>query len=181
MEKALNASNGIMKGIKDKKLVIIDIETSGLCCGEDGNEPAHILRVDAIKIENGVLKESFSSLVSCSKYINKHVSALTGISNKTLKNAPKIKTVLTQLKEFTYGYEVYARNSEFVNKFLSYYGDKKGVSIDLAKANDSDEIAKTLNYAYVKELLSAYKIDQEQAEPIIFANLLIKMANEKQL
>ena len=43
-----------MKGlIKDKKIVIIDIETSGINCGENDNEPARILRVDATKIENG--------------------------------------------------------------------------------------------------------------------------------
>ena len=62
--------------IKDKKIVIIDIETSGLYCGEDGREPARILRVDATKIENGVIGESFSSLVACSKYINKYVRNL---------------------------------------------------------------------------------------------------------
>jgi hypothetical protein len=36
--------------IKDKKIVIIDIETSGLYCGENGKEPARILRVDATKM-----------------------------------------------------------------------------------------------------------------------------------
>ena len=115
----------------NKKLAIIDIETSGLYCGEEDKVLSRILRIDAIKIENGEIGENFSSLVACGKYINKHVRELTGISNKILKGAPKINTVLKQLKKFTKGYVVYARNSEFVNKFLSYYGKKCGVQIDL--------------------------------------------------
>ena len=85
--------------IKNKKIVIFDIETSGLYCGEDGKEPARILRVDATKIENGKICESFSSLVACSRFIKKYVSDLTGISNKTLKGAPRIKAVLKTLDD----------------------------------------------------------------------------------
>lgn len=38
--------------ISNLKFAIVDIETSGLYCGEDGKKPANILRVDATKIEN---------------------------------------------------------------------------------------------------------------------------------
>ena len=158
--------------IKDKKIVIIDVETSGLWCGEYEDEKiARILRVDATKIENGVIGESFSSLVACGEYINKFVRDITGISNKTLKGAPRIKAVLKQLKEFTDGYEVYARNSAFVNKFLSYYGNKNGIEPNLAKADDCDEISKFFRYGEgVKEaLLLATTSDTE-----ILAQLLTK-------
>ena len=47
-----------------KKIVIIDVETTGLYCGEDGKKPANILRVDATKIEDGKIGETFSSLVA---------------------------------------------------------------------------------------------------------------------
>ena len=85
------------------------METSGLWCGEDGKKPARILRVDATKVENGKVGDSFSSLVARGEYIPKRIKVLTGISNKTLKVAPRIKAVLEQLKGFTCGYEVYAR------------------------------------------------------------------------
>ena len=157
--------------IKDKKLIIIDIETSGLYCGEDGKDIARILRVDATKIENGVIGETFSSLVSCGKYIPKRVATLTGISNKTLKGAPRIKTVLKQLKEFTNGYEIYARNSEFVNKFLFYYGNKNGIQIDLAKEKDYNEISKFLRYGNgIKEYLQ----NSTDCEPLAIAKLLVE-------
>lgn len=157
--------------IKGKNIVIIDIETSGLYCGEDGREPARILRVDAIIIENGVIGESFSSLVACSKYINKYVRNLTDISNKTLKGAPRINTVLKKLKEFTCGYEVYARNSEFVNKFLSYYSNKNGMQIDLAKEKDYNEISKFLCCGNgIKEYLQ----NSTDSEPLAFAKMLVE-------
>ncbi len=156
--------------IKDKKIVIIDIETSGIYCGEDGKEPARILRIDATKIENSVVGDSFSSFVACSKYIKKPVRDLTGISNKDLKGAPMIKAVLKKLKEFANGYEVYARNSEFVNKFLSYYGTKNGVSIDLAKVNAYNEISKFISYGNgVREYLKKSKDN----EPVALAKLLV--------
>ena len=144
--------------ISSKKIVIIDVETSGLYCGEYEDEKiACILRVDATKIEDGKIGESFSSLVACGEYINKFVRDITGISNKTLKGAPRIKTVLKRLKEFTNGYEVYARNSEFVNKFLSYYGNKNGIETNLAKADDYDEISKGIS-----QILSWGKDDEKQ-------------------
>lgn len=156
--------------IKNKKIVIIDVETSGLYCGEDGKEPAHILRVDATNIENGKIGESFSSLVACSGFIKKHISDLTGISNNTLKDAPGIKTVLKKLKEFTCGYEVYARNSKFVNKFLFYYGNKNGIQIDLAKEKDYNEISKFINQKELREHLKTTK----DLEPLALAKLLVE-------
>ncbi len=157
--------------IKDKKLIIIDIETSGLYCGEDGKNISRILRIDATKIKNGKIGESFSSLVGCGEYIPKHIVTLTGISNKTLKGAPSIKSALKQLKEFTGGYEVYARNSEFVNKFLLYYGNKNGVSIDLAVADDYNEISKFLNCGNgVREYLK----NSTDCEPLALAKLAIR-------
>ena len=156
--------------IKDKNIVIIDIETSGLYCGENGKDPARILRVDATKIENCKIGESFSSLVACGEYINKFVRDITGISNKILKGAPRIKAVLKQLKEFTCGYEVYARNSEFVNKFLSYYGNKNGVSIDLAKEDNYNEISKFINQRELREYLK----NTTDSEPLALAKLLVE-------
>lgn len=158
--------------IKNKNIVIVDVETSGLWCGEYEDEKiARILRVDATKIENGKLGETFSSLVACGEYIPKRVRDLTGISNKTLKGAPRIKTVLKKLKEFTCGYEVYTRNSEFINKFLFYYGNKNGIQIDFAKEKDYNEISKFLRYGNgVKEYLQS----TTESEPVAIAKLLVE-------
>ena len=157
--------------IKNKKIVIVDVETSGLWCGEYEDEKiARILRVDATKIDDGKIGESFSSLVACGEYINKFVRDITGISNKTLKGAPRIKTVLKQLKDFTNGYEVYTRNSEFINKFLFYYSNKNGIQIDLAKEKDYNEISKFISQRELREYLKS----SSDIEPLALAKLLIK-------
>ena len=127
--------------------------------------------IDATKVENGQIGESFSSLVACGEYIRKLVSDITGINNKTLKGAPRLKTVLKQLKEFTDGYEVYARNSEFINKFLSYYGNKNGIETNLAKADDYDEISKFLRYG---EGVREYLQNTTFSDPLALAKLLTK-------
>ena len=157
--------------IKNKKIVIIDVETSGIYCGEDGKKPARILRVDATKVENGKVGESLSSLVACGEYIPKRIKVLTGISNNTLKGAPRIKAVLKQLKEFICGYEVYARNSEFINKFLTYYGNKNGVETNLAKVDDYDEISSFLRYG---KRVKVYLENSFDSETLTFAKLLVK-------
>ena len=160
-----------MKGlIKNKKIAIVDVETSGLWCREDGKEPARILRIDATKIENGKIGETFSSLVACGKYIEKSIATLTGINNKMLKGQPKIKDVLKALKEFTCGYEVYARNSEFVNKFLFYYGNKNGIQIDLAKEKDYNEISKFIS----QRELSTHLKNTTDSEPLALAEVLVE-------
>ena len=160
--------------IKNKKIVIVDVETSGLYCGEYEDEKiARILRVDATKIENGKIGESFSSLVACGEYIKKFVRDITGISNNTLKGAPRIKAVLKQLKGFTCGYEVYARNGEFINKLLSYYGEKNGIHIDLAKEKDYNGISKFIN----QRELSTHLKNTTDIEPLALAKLCISQAN----
>ena len=140
--------------IKNKKIVIIDVETSGAYCGEDGKKPANILRVDATKIENGLIGESYSSLVACKKKIRDVITQITGIDNEMLKGKPRIKKVLNELKEFINGYEVYARYSEFVNKFLLYYANKNNIVLELAKDDYYDEII--IGKENVKKILKLY-------------------------
>ena len=159
--------------IKDKKIVIIDIETSGIFCGEDGNRPSRIVRVDATKIENGKVGETYSSLVACKERIPSHIVMLTGISNETLKSAPKIKKVLKELKKFIDGYEVYARYSKFVNKFLSYYAKKNKEDINLAKSDDYDEVSMFINSRTIRDYLK----HTTENEPLILAELVVKNFN----
>lgn len=158
--------------IKNKKIVIVDVETSGLYCGEDGKEPARILRVDATKIENGKIGESFSSLVACGEYIKKFVRDITGISNKTLKGAPRLKSVLKQLKEFTDGYEVYSCNPDFINKFLVYYSNRNGVSVNLAKPSEENNISTFLQYR--NREIREYLKNTSEKETIALAKLIVK-------
>lgn len=156
--------------IKNKKIVIIDVETSGLYCGEDGKKPARILRVDAVKIENGKLGETFSSLVSTDDIIPEFIANLVGITNEMLKDAPTLKEALTDFKEFIKGYNVYARNSAFINKFLTYHGLKNGIEIPMAMYDYYDDISKFLHERNIADCLES----SEEVETIKLAKALIK-------
>ena len=156
--------------IKDKKIVIIDVETSGIFCGEDGKKPANILRVDAVKIEDGKLGETYSSLVATDDIIPEFVSNLVGITNEMLKDAPTLKAVLTNFKEFIKGYTVYARNSEFINKFLTYHGLKNGIEIPMAMYDYYDDISKFLHERDIAGCLE----DSEDLDVIKYAKAIIK-------
>ena len=78
--------------------------------------------------------------------------------------------MLKALKEFTCGYEVYARNSEFVNKFLFYYGNKNGIQIDLAKEKDYNEISKFIS----QRELSTHLKNTTDSEPLALAEVLVE-------
>ena len=156
--------------LKDKNIVIIDVETSGIFCGEDGKKTANILRVDAVKIEDGKLGETYSSLVATDDIIPEFVSNLVGITNEMLKGAPMLKAVLTDFKEFIKGYIVYARNSAFINKFLTYYGLKNGIEIPMAVYDCYDDISKFLHVRYIQNYLEK----TEELDAIKYAKAIIK-------
>ena len=156
--------------IKDKKIVSIDVETSGLFCGEDGKKPANILRVDAVKIEDGKLGETYSSLVATDDIIPEFVSNLVGITNEMLKDAPTLKAVLTDFKEFIKGYTVYARNSAFINKFLTYHGLKNGIEIPMAMYDWYDDISKFLHERDIADGLEC----SNELDVVKYAKALIK-------
>ena len=163
--------------IKDKKIVIIDVETSGIFCGEDGKKPANILRVDAVKIENGKLGETYSSLVATDDIIPEFVSNLVGITNEMLKDAPTLKAVLTDFKEFIKGYTVYARNSEFINKFLTYYGLKNDIEIPMTMHDYYDDISKFLHERDIADCLEYSK----ELDVIKYAKAIIKNIDDYNL
>ena len=89
------------------------------------------------------------------------------------RNAPKIKKVLKNLKKFTSDYEVYARYSKFVNKFLSYYAKKNKEDINLAKSDDYDEISMFINNRAIRDYLE----HTTENEPLILAELVVKNFN----
>ena len=165
--------------IKDKKIVIVDIETSGLYCGDETKNSASILYVDATKIDDACIESSYFSFVACEEQLSSAITTLTGIDNKTLIGAPTCKTVLQQLKDFTEGYTVYARGPGFINGFLSYYSKMYGIKTNYAVEECYDKISSLLNYRYIKGILQLYNIKEEEHESLTYANLLLKINHDR--
>ena len=163
--------------IENKKLVIVDVETNGRYCVEEGKKPAQILRIDATKIENGKIGETFSSFVECKELLDKKTIDLTGITDDMLKGAPTTKQVLEKLKEFCSGYCVYSSNSEFDNDFLSYYGEKAGVELELPKKQYYDVISLFLHSKCGAEFYLEFLDSGYEYETVYLAEQLLKFIN----
>lgn len=78
-----------------KNYTVIDIETTGL----DPNF-CEIIELAAIKFENGIEKDRFSTLVKPSYPVDSFITELTGITNERLENSPSIDKVILDYYNF---------------------------------------------------------------------------------
>ena len=92
-------NNRLRKG----KVVVVDIETTGLSCGEEGKESSRIIEIAAVKYEKRHPAEQFHTYVACPLPISAEISALTGITDETLAGAPPAPQALKELAAFAGG------------------------------------------------------------------------------
>lgn len=82
-------------GTMMQSYVSIDLETTGLNPKTD-----KITEIGAVKVESGVLKDTFSTLVNPGRKLDPRVAELTGIKDEDLREAPFIREVLPELLDF---------------------------------------------------------------------------------
>ena len=98
--------------------VVIDIETTGI-----SSESASIIELSAIRVIDGVVNESFSSIVNPKVEISEKVYKLTGISNDMVKDAADIQSVLGKFLSFIGDSVLVSHNIHF--DFVFLYRDTK--------------------------------------------------------
>ena len=113
--------------LKRSKVVVMDIETTGLACGEDGKENDRIIEIAAVKYEKRHPVEQFHTYVACPAPIPAEVSVLTGITGETLAGAPSAPQALKEFASFAEGCILAGYNLAFDCKFLDHYGAECGV------------------------------------------------------
>lgn len=94
--------------------VVIDIETSGLNCDSD-----EIIKLSALKIEDGKITGTFSSLIKSVKSLSENVESLTGITNADLADKCAIIDLLPDFLRFIGDNTLVAHNIEFDIKFIN--------------------------------------------------------------
>lgn len=109
---------------KDK--VFVDIETSGL----RADEGAEIVRIEAIKVFGGEIKDRFFTYVSPERALREEIKTITGIDENTLEGAPDIKTAITRFGKFVEDCAIIGYGLPFTMEFLNYYGNKYGIKFD---------------------------------------------------
>lgn len=105
--------------LENKTFVVFDLETTGLFYNTD-----EILEIGAVKVVNGVITETFNTLVHTDLEISKEVIAINGITNEMVSASPTIEQVLPDFAKFCENSIMVAHNADFDKGFLVYHSLK---------------------------------------------------------
>lgn len=81
--------------MKDKLFAIIDVETTG--GGIMGNR---LTEVCIVLLKNGEIQDKYTSLINPEKHIPVQITALTGIDDEMVRDAPKFHEIAKEVEEF---------------------------------------------------------------------------------
>lgn len=93
--------------------VAVDLETTGLRPKED-----KIIEIGAIKVVDGVQVDEFSTFVNPRTTISSRITALTGITNEDVKDAPIDTEAFADFMAFSEGFVLLGHNVRFDYSFL---------------------------------------------------------------
>ena len=93
--------------------VVFDLETTGFSSIKD-----KIIEIGAVKVENGVITDKFSTFVNPKVPIPFKITNLTGITDDMVMEAPDIETILPQFLEFIGDAVLVAHNASFDVSFI---------------------------------------------------------------
>lgn len=105
--------------------VVVDIETTGTDVTSD-----KITEIGAVRIKNGVIVESFQTLIDPEVALSKKIIELTGITDDMLKGQPKIHEVYPDFIKFLGDSIFVAHNADFDYRFLRNVGKDLGYYIE---------------------------------------------------
>ena len=105
--------------LKNHEFVVFDLETTGTEVPMD-----EITEIGAVKVINGRIAESFTTLVKPKQSISEKITKITGIDDELVKDAPSIEEVLPDFYKFCDGAVLVAYNIDFDYKFIDHYGLK---------------------------------------------------------
>ena len=108
--------SGDMMKIKTMEYVIFDVETTGLSA-QGGDR---IIEIAALKVKNRVVLDRFHSLINPKRVLAADATAIHGITNDMLADAPISEAVLPGIIDFIGGACVAGHNARFDLGFVCY-------------------------------------------------------------
>jgi DNA polymerase-3 subunit epsilon/DNA polymerase-3 subunit alpha (Gram-positive type) len=148
---------------KIKDFIAIDTETTGL--KTSGND---IIEISAIKFENFIPTEIFTTLLKPRKPIPKTITDINGITDEMVINKPKFNQIHNSLVEFLSDYPLVMHNAKFDLKFLFI----SGLDLDYENLNvyDTLELSRKCIKDYDDAPLDNYKLETVCNEMCIYFN-----------
>ncbi|WP_067921733.1 PolC-type DNA polymerase III [Alicyclobacillus shizuokensis] len=102
--------------------VVFDTETTGLNAREDT-----LIEISGVKVKNGELVDSFTTLVDPERRLSAKITELTGISPDMLAGQPKLPEAMARFREFVGDAVLVAHNAEFDVGFLHQCAKRIGM------------------------------------------------------
>ena len=100
--------------LMNKKIVVFDLETTGLDPASD-----KIIEVGLVRLEEGKITETYHSLLNPGKAVPLRVKRLTGIDDRDLENAPCLAEILPEVVAFIGDAALAGHNVWFDMAFLT--------------------------------------------------------------
>ncbi len=101
--------------LEEVEFLITDLETTGPAKGQD-----RIIDIAAIKLQGGIERDRFESLINPEMRISSTIHRLTGINDEMVRKAPTIETLLPDFLRFAKGGVFVAHNALFDFAFISH-------------------------------------------------------------
>lgn len=94
--------------------IVLDVETTGLDYTKE-----RIIEFAAVRLENGVIKDQFETLINPQHHIRKSSMAIHGITEEMVKDAPTEEEALPKILDFIQDYPIVAHNAIFDFSFIN--------------------------------------------------------------
>lgn len=173
--------------LADTEFVVFDLETTG-----SKAPPCRITEIGAYRVKNGEVLDKFQTLVNPRMPIPPFITALTGISDEMVAEAPLFEDVAIQFLEFIGDSVMVAHNSGFDMRFLNHeigriFPDYKLANPCLCTVQLSRRLLPDIDNHKLKTVAAHYEIDLTNhhraaadafATAHIFVNLLARMRSE---
>ena len=175
------------RALADTEFVVFDLETTG-----SKAPPCRITEIGAYRVKNGEVLDKFQMLVNPRMPIPPFITALTGISDEMVAEAPLFEDVAIQFLEFIGDSVMVAHNSGFDMRFLNHeigriFPDYKLANPCLCTVQLSRRLLPDIENHKLKTVAAHYEIDLTNhhraaadafATAHIFVNLLTRMRSE---
>lgn len=109
----MSATSTAVKAFKGRTFAIVDTETNGTSPNYN-----QIIEIGILRIEDGVLVDTYHTLIKPARMLPDVITSLTGITNDDLEYAPSFEEVAIPIRDILKGATLVAHNARFDYSFI---------------------------------------------------------------